>query len=57
MEPKKPHLSGEVVPTVETWQPAINLGERNIRAVLMTGFVIVLAIEIWLLFEALQLWM
>jgi len=57
MEPKKPHLSGEVVPTAEIWQPAINLGERNIRAVLMTGFVIVLAIEIWLLFEALQLWM
>jgi hypothetical protein len=57
MKPEKTHLNGKVIPTSELWQPTINLGERLIRIVLITGFVIVIAIEIWLLFEALQLWM
>jgi hypothetical protein len=57
MKPEEARLPGEVVPTTELWQPTINLGERLIRIVLVTGFVIVIAIEIWLLFEALQLWM
>lgn len=57
MKPEKGHLPGEVFPTIEIWQPTINLGERMIRAVLVTGFVIVLAIEIWLLFEAVKIWM
>lgn len=57
MKPEKARFPGEVIPTAELWQPAINLGERLIRVVLVTGFVIVIAIEIWLLFEALQLWM
>ena len=57
MEPEEVHLPGDPLPTTELWQPTINLGERLIRIVLVTGFVIVIAIEIWLLFEALQLWM
>ena len=57
MKPEKTHLPGKVIPTSELWQPTINLGERLIRIVLVTGFVIVVAIEIWLLFEALHLWM
>ena len=55
MEQDKARLPEEVVPTAEL--STINLGERLIRIVLVTGFVIVIAIEIWLLFEALQLWM
>ncbi|UCF61625.1 MAG: hypothetical protein JSV37_02780 [Anaerolineaceae bacterium] len=57
MKPEKTHLPGEVIPTSELWQPTIDLGERLIRIVLVTGFVIVIAVEIWLLFEALHLWM
>lgn len=57
MKQEEARFSGEVVPTTELWQPTINLGERLIRIVLVTGFLIVIAIEIWLLFEALQLWM
>jgi hypothetical protein len=57
MKPEKARLPGEVFPTAEMWQPTINLGERLIRIVLVTGFVIVIAIEIWLLFEAFRLWM
>lgn len=57
MKPEKASLPGEAVPTTELWQPTIDLGERLIRLVLVTGFVIVIAVEIWLLFEAFQLWM
>jgi hypothetical protein len=57
MKPEEARLPGEVVPATELWQPTFDLGERLIRIVLVTGFVIVIAIEIWLLFEALQLWM
>ena len=57
MKPEKGRLSGEVFPKTETFQPTINLGERMIRVALVTGFVIVLAIEAWLLLEALQIWM
>jgi len=57
MKPDKGRLSGKVFPTTETYRPTINLGERMIRVALMTGFVIVLAIEAWLLLEALQIWM
>jgi hypothetical protein len=57
MKPEKGRLPGEVFPKAEIWQPTINLGERMIRIVLVTGFVIVMAIEIWLLFEAVKIWM
>ena len=57
MKAEKGRLPGEVFPTTETFQPTINLGERMIRVALVTGFVIVLAIEAWLLVEALQIWM
>ncbi len=55
MKPEEVRLPGEVIPTTDL--STINLGERLIRVVLMTGFVLVIAIEIWLLFKALQLWM
>lgn len=57
MKPEKIRLPGKIFPTTEIWQPTIDLGERMIRVILVTGFVIVLAIEIWLLFEAVKLWM
>lgn len=57
MKPEKTRLNGEVIPTSELWEPTLDLGERLLRVVLVTGFLIVIAIEIWLLFEALQLWM
>ncbi len=57
MKPEKTRLNGEVIPTSELWEPTLDLGERLLRIVLVTGFMIVIAIEIWLIIEALQLWM
>ena len=57
MKPEKTRSNGEVIPTSELWEPTLDLGERLLRIVLVTGFMIVIAIEIWLIIEALQLWM
>lgn len=57
MKPEKTRLNGEVIPTSELWEPTLDLGERLLRIVLVTGFMIVIAIEVWLIIEALQLWM
>jgi hypothetical protein len=35
---------------------SLSLGERFIRAILLVGFVAVLAIEAWLLWQVWQLW-
>jgi hypothetical protein len=55
MELDEAQTPGDVVPTSEL--PNIKIGERLIRIVLVIGFVIVIAIEVWLLFEALRIWM
>jgi len=40
----------------ESFEPDLNSGERFIRVILMVGFVVVLAIEAWLLWQVWQLW-
>ncbi len=52
----KDHFPRDVYPLVETFRPSLESDERLIRVVLMTGFMVVLAIEVWLLLQALQLW-
>jgi len=52
----KDNFTRDVYPLVETFQPSLESDERLIRVVLMTGFMVVLAIEVWLLLQALQLW-
>ena len=52
----KDNFPRDVYSVVETFQPGLESDERLIRVVLMTGFMVVLAIEIWLLLQALQLW-
>jgi len=52
----KDNFPRDVYPLVETFQPSLESDERLIRVVLMTGFMVVLAIEVWLLLQALQLW-
>jgi len=52
----KDNFQRDVYSVVETFQPSLESDERLIRVVLMTGFMVVLAIEIWLLLQALQLW-
>jgi len=52
----KDHFPRDVYPLVETFQPSLESDERLIRVILMTGFMAVLAIEVWLLLQALQLW-
>ncbi len=53
----KDNFPRSVYPLVETFPPSLESSERLIRVVLMTGFMVVMAIEIWLLLQALQLWM
>lgn len=52
----KDNIPRDVYSVVETFPPSLESDERLIRVVLMTGFMVVLAIEIWLLLQALQLW-
>ena len=52
----KDYFPRDVYPLVETFRPSLESDERLIRVVLMTGFMVVLAIEVWLLLQALQLW-
>ena len=52
----KDNFPRDAYSVVETLQPSLESDERLIRVVLMTGFIVVLAIEIWLLLQALQLW-
>jgi hypothetical protein len=50
-------FSSDLYPIAEVFRPTVNYAERFIRAVLMMGFITVLAIEAWLLVQALQLWL
>ena len=50
------HLYYEPGFTREGIVPTLNAGERFIRAILLVGFVAVLAIEAWLLWQVWQLW-
>lgn len=50
------NFPGDVYSAVETFQPGLGSDERLIRVVLMTGFMVVLGIEIWLLLQALRIW-
>jgi len=50
------HLYYEPSVTREGIKPSLSSGERFIRAILLVGFVAVLAIEAWLLWQVWQLW-
>lgn len=52
----KDNFPRDVYSVVDTFPPSLESNERLIRVVLVTGFIVVLAIEIWLLLQALQLW-
>jgi hypothetical protein len=43
--------------TADTLDPTLGNGERLLQIVLLTGFVAVLAIEAWLIIQALQVWL
>jgi hypothetical protein len=47
-------LMRNVEQDMEMLLPTLSQGERLIRVVLVVGFVVVLAIEAWLLFQVLQ---
>ena len=49
------HLHYEPSITWEGIRPTLSAGERFIRAILLVGFVAVLAIEAWLLWQVWQL--
>lgn len=42
--------------SADMFDPPLSLGERLIRAFLLAGFVVVLAVEAWLLWQAWQFW-
>jgi hypothetical protein len=43
--------------TADMLDPALGNGERLLQIFLLTGFVAVLAIEAWLIIQALQVWL
>jgi len=50
------HLYYKPSATREGIRTSLSAGERFIRAILLVGFVAVLAIEAWLLWQVWQLW-